>query len=331
MALAELSIINRFFRPLAGEGAFGLRDDAALVRTPEGRDLVVTADMVAENVHFLPDDPPSTVAQKALRVNLSDLAAKGADPLGYLLGAGFGASVDEAWIAGFAEGLRADQARFGLALLGGDTIEVRGGSVFSITAFGSAPAGRMVHRFAGRPGDTLYVSGAIGGATAGLALLKGRSGAWDGLAAADRDALVRRYRVPEPRVELAATLREFASAAMDVSDGLVGDCDKLAAASGCAAALDAELVPVPGSLLDIRDAGLLAELLTGGDDYEILAAVPPEHEAEFLKAAERSTIPVARIGALRNGSGLTDVRFQGRPLALQGRAYEHGQSGGHGD
>ena len=321
----ELSIIERYFRPLAGEGAFGLRDDAARLTLPDGFDLVVTADMLAENVHFLPGDPPDSVARKALRVNLSDLAAKGAAPMCYMLSAGFGAGVDERWIADFAAGLAADQAAFGVELLGGDTIHVRDGSIFSITAFGAVPAGRMVHRSGGRPGDALYVSGTIGAATAGLALLQGRAGAWDDLAAAEKAALVGRYRVPEPRTGLANAVAEFASAAMDVSDGLVGDCDKLAGASGCRATVEAERVPIPESVSRRADEALVAALLTGGDDYEILAAVPVGNEAAFRHAASAARVAVSRIGELSEGAALTDVRFQGRPLPLQNRAYEHGR------
>ena len=158
----ELSIIDRFFRPLAGEGAFDLRDDAGVIAPPPGHELVVTTDMVARSVHFL-DDPPDTIAKKALRVNLSDLAAKGATPLGYVLSIGLSPEIDEAWLAGFAEGLRDDQAAFSIKLLGGDTIAVPDRTVVAITAFGLVPTGRMVRRSGGRPGDRLYVSGTIGG------------------------------------------------------------------------------------------------------------------------------------------------------------------------
>jgi thiamine-monophosphate kinase len=213
LAADELAIIDRYFRALAGEGGFKLLDDAARLTVPADSDLVVTTDMVAIGVHFLPEDPPDTVARKALRVNLSDLAGKGARPLAYVLGAGLPAGVGESWLEGFADGLRHDQSRFGVSLLGGDTITVAAGPVISITAFGVAPKGRMVHRFGGKPGDSLYLSGSIGGAALGLALLKGRPGPWTGLEAPNRDALVERYRVPEPRVALAGPIAEFASAA----------------------------------------------------------------------------------------------------------------------
>jgi thiamine-monophosphate kinase len=324
----ELAIIERYFRPLAGEGAFGLRDDAAQLSVPPDCDLVVTKDMIAVGTHFLPDDPPETIARKALRVNLSDLTAKGAKPLAYMLGAGFGRNVDEAWLAAFASGLRGDQQLFSIRLLGGDTISVAAGPVISITAFGAVPSGRMVHRFGGQPGDALYVSGTIGAAAAGLALLKGTRGVWDRLGSKAHDALVGRFRVPEPRVGLAAALTEFASAAMDVSDGLVGDCDKLAAASSCTATIEADRVPLPTGLAGSRDESLLAVLLTGGDDFEVLAAVPPRNEAGFTAASRQMDIDVTRIGSLREGQGMTEVLFEGRALSFQRRSFVHGRGQG---
>jgi len=318
----ELTIIDRYFRPLAGEGGLGLLDDAANLRVPPGLDLVLTKDMIASGVHFLADDPPETIARKALRVNLSDLAAKGASPIGYLLGVCFASDLEERWIAAFARGLRIDQELFGIELLGGDTISAPAGPVISITAFGTVPTGRMVHRSGGRPGDLLFVSGTIGDGAAGLALLRRKTGPWDGLGADQRDRLVSRYRVPEPRLRLAPALLEYASAAMDISDGLVGDCDKLAWASGCSATIEAERVPLPFPLG--ADDTQLATLLTVGDDYEILAAIPPRSEPGFREAAAEAGVPVTRIGALTKERGPTEVRFRGRPLPLHRRAYVHG-------
>jgi thiamine-monophosphate kinase len=322
--LDELSIIDRFFRPLAGEGAFGLLDDAAQIAVPSESELVVTTDMIAEGVHFLPGDPPDTIAKKALRVNLSDLAAKGAKPLSYVLSLGISREVDEGWLAGFASGLRSDQETFGISLLGGDTIGVLGGVVASITAFGLTPKGRMVHRMGGNTGDALFATGTFGRSNVGLAILKREAGPWDALSAEDSAAFVECYRVPEPRVTLAPALAAFASAAMDVSDGLVGDCDKLAAASGCSARIDADRVPfaVPVG----GDPALAARLLTGGEDFEILAAVSPAKEDGFCAAAEAAGIPVTRIGALAGGNAPAEVLFRGAPLRLSRRAYVHGQS-----
>jgi thiamine-monophosphate kinase len=321
----ELTIIDRYFRPLAGEGAFRLFDDAGRLGLSPDWDVVVTADMIAAGVHFLPDDPPDTIAGKALRVNLSDLAAKGARPLSYTLSLGVSAELGERWLANFAEGLRRDQDRFGIGLLGGDTISVAQGPVIAITAIGLAPKGKMVHRFGGSAGDALYVSGVIGAGAAGLALLKRNPGPWDELSPERREELVRRFRLPEPRVSLAAALADFAAASIDVSDGLVGDCDKLAAASRCSAEIHADAVPFPAGLDVSHDEAMLARLLTGGDDYEILAAVPRENEAGFRRAAQAANVPVARIGALTPGSAPTEVLVDGRPLELTRRSYVHGR------
>lgn len=324
-ALDEFSIIKRYFRPLAGEGAFGLLDDAARFDPPPDCDLVVTTDMVVSRIHFLPGDPPDTVAQKALRVNISDLAAKGAEPLAYVLTIGISPEVDADWLARFAQGLRADQDRFGIRLLGGDTVFAPEGPLVSITTFGAAPRGRMVHRHTGRPGDLLFVSGTIGMATLGLAILKDEKGPWESLGAEARDTLVQRYRVPEPRTALAGALVECASAAMDISDGLVGDCDKLAAGAGCSAVIEADRVSVPLPVGSDDDA-LFGRLLSGGDDYEILAAVPPEKASEFSRLAAEADVPVARVGVLREGQEPTEVVHSGRSLKLPKRAYVHGQT-----
>ena len=328
MAPDEISVIDRFFRPLAGEGGLNLLDDAARLRIGPDDELVVTVDMIAVGMHFLPADPPDTVAKKALRVNLSDLAAKGAAPLGYLLSLGLHAGADETWLAAFSAGLRDDQQQFGIHLLGGDTIAVSSGPVISITALGTVAKGRMVHRFGGRPGDALYVSGTIGAGVAGLALIRGEAGPWDRWSDADRAKAVSRWRVPEPRVALSPAVRDWASAAMDVSDGLVGDCDKLAAASGCVAVIEAENVPIPGEPSAMEAHNSFGILLTGGDDYEILAAVPPENEASFKSGAEAAGVPVTRIGSLREGSGPTEVLLRGEALAFAQRSFVHGRSGG---
>lgn len=323
MPLDELKIIDRYFRPLAGEGSFGLFDDAARLEVPPDADLVVTTDMIASTIHFLPDDPPETVAKKALRVNLSDLAAKGAKPLAYVVSFGISDAIEEDWLRAFADGLSQDQREFGIVLLGGDTIDAPGGAVVSVTAFGLAPKGGMVHRTGGRAGEVLYVSGTIGAGAAGLALLKGTAGPWQALSRERKNALIRRYRVPEPRVALAAALSEFASAAMDVSDGLVGDCDKLAAASGCSAVIEAERVPLPEGIP--ADEPVLARLLTAGDDYEVLAAVSPARSAAFERRAQAAGVPVARVGSLAPGKDPPQVLFKGRMLPLTRRAFVHGR------
>ncbi|SEP98939.1 thiamine-phosphate kinase [Faunimonas pinastri] len=326
MAIGEFDLIRRYFRPLAGEGAFDLTDDAAILQLGPGEELVVTADMVAAGVHFLPDDPADTIARKALRVNLSDVASKGAKPAGYIMTVAFPRDVEEGWIAEFCRGLAEDQREFDTRLLGGDTIGIASGLTVSITAFGKVPAGEMVHRFGGRPGDRLYVSGEIGCGAAGLRLLLGET-ILGPLPPAARQRLIGRYRVPQPRTALAEAVRACASAAMDVSDGLIGDCDKLVAASGCGAVIHADSVPLDPDLVTVaKDDSVLAALLTGGDDYEILAAVPPEDEERFRFMAARAGIAVTRIGELVEEAGAVEVLRGGRPMDLARRSYDHGRT-----
>ena len=243
-ASGEDSLIARYFRPLATDpGAFGLTDDAAVLKAL-GEDIVVTTDAIVEGVHFLPDDPPQTIAQKALRVNLSDLAAKGATPAGFVLTLAL-RRVDDSWLTAFARGLGEDTSAFNCPLLGGDTVSTPGPLMVSITAFGRVAPGKMIHRSGARPGDHVVVTGTIGDAALGLDILKkGRVAAAFANDAASRDMLVGRYRVPQPRNVLASAIRAHAHAAMDVSDGLAGDLAKLCAASAVSAAIELAAIPL---------------------------------------------------------------------------------------
>jgi thiamine-monophosphate kinase len=323
----EFSLIERFFRPLAGEGAFGLADDAARLEPVAGFDQVVTSDMIASGVHFLADDPPDTIARKALRVNLSDLASKGADPHAYILNIALGPEIDDAWLAGFSAGLAEDQGRFGIHMLGGDTIATNAPCVIAVTAIGFVPARQMVHRFDAEPGDALYVSGTVGAATVGLDLLADPASPWHGLDAQTKQTCISRYRVPEPRVGLSEVLRNHARAAMDISDGLVGDADKMAAASGCTGTIMFEDIPLEPGLRELARTDQHAALITGGDDFEILASIAPENESGFVEAASAKGISVCRIGHLAQGKGAVQVMQSGREMALgDRRAYVHRNS-----
>ncbi|MBN9025943.1 MAG: thiamine-phosphate kinase, partial [Rhizobiales bacterium] len=262
-------MIARYLRPLAEDpGAFGLTDDAALMRPEPGFDLVLTKDMVAAGVHFFPDDPPESIARKALRVNLSDLAAKGANPVGYLLGLALPADWTEDWMAGFSAGLGDDQQRYGIPLLGGDTVKSPDGLMLSITALGQVPAGRIVRRSGAEVGDLIVVSGTIGDAALGLRL---RLGTLDGAAAGEGAShLLDRYLHPQPRLGLAEAVRDHAHASLDISDGLIGDLSHVTRASGVSAVVDAARIPLsqPARALVERDLTAFASVLTGGDDYE---------------------------------------------------------------
>ncbi|MDA9422650.1 MULTISPECIES: thiamine-phosphate kinase [Bradyrhizobium] len=326
---AEDALIARYFKPLATDpGAFGLVDDAAVLSS-SGDDIVVTTDAVVEGVHYLAEDPPDTIARKALRVNLSDLAAKGAMPAGFVLTLAL-RSQEDAWLRPFADALGADAKNFACPLLGGDTVSTPGPQMISITAFGRVPRGRMVGRTGARPGDRILVTGTIGDAGLGLDVLRG--GAAAGALTSDpaaRDFLVSRYRVPQPRNVLAQAVRDHATAAMDVSDGLAGDLTKLCAASGVSASVDVTSVP-----LSAAAAGLLASnvvgieaLLAGGDDYEVLCTVPPAQSDALIAAGRTMGVAVTAIGTIVEG--YERPRFldgQGQELLLTRLSYSHFQS-----
>jgi thiamine-monophosphate kinase len=325
-ASGEDSLISSYFKPLATEpGAFNLVDDAAILKA-SGDDIVVTTDAVVEGVHFLSGDPSDAVARKALRVNLSDLAAKGATPAGFVLTLALRAA-DDAWLEPFARGLGEDAALFGCPLLGGDTVSTPGPLMISITAFGRVPAGKMVLRSGAKPGDRVVVTGTIGDATLGLAILRGGAVATS-LAddAAARQMLVGRYRVPQPRTALARVVREHASAAMDVSDGLAGDLVKLCAASGVSAAIDAPSIPLSTAAATLLARGTVGieTIVSGGDDYEILCAVPENQFHGFAEAARLAGVAVTSIGTVIAGASIPKfLDAQGREIALPRLSYSH--------
>lgn len=308
----EFALIARHFRPLAGPGALDLGDDAAVFAPPAGRELVVAADAMVEGVHFLPGDPPDLVGRKLLRTNLSDLAAMGATPLGYLMTVSAPRTTPEAFFAGFAAGLAADQAAFGVFLLGGDTTSTPGPISLSLTILGHVAPGRAMRRVGARPGDGLWVSGTIGDGALGLLAARGEIPDPDGY-------LAGRYRLPTPRLALGAAVAGLAHAGMDVSDGLVQDTGHLCRAAGLACEIQAGLVPLSPPA---RAARRLALCLTGGDDYELLLAVPPEAEAA-LRAAAGAT-PLTWIG--RFGPGAPEVTVcgpDGAPLVLERPGWSH--------
>lgn len=323
---AEDSLIARYFKPLATDpGAFGLVDDAAILSS-SGDDIVVTTDAVVEGVHYLATDPPDTIARKALRVNLSDLAAKGATPAGFVLTLAL-RSKEDSWLRPFADALGEDVKTFACPLLGGDTVSTPGPQMISITAFGRVPKGRMVGRTGARPGDCILVTGTIGDAALGLDVLTGGTVA-TALTSdpAARDVLISRYRIPQPRNLLAQAVRDHATAAMDVSDGLAGDLNKLCAASGVSAIVDVPSVP-----LSAAAAGLVASnticvetLLAGGDDYEVLCTVPPAESDALITAGRVTGLAVTAIGTIV--AGHERPRFldgQGQELVLKRLSYSH--------
>ena len=315
----EFALIARHFRPLAGDGALDLGDDAALLTPPEGQQLVLAADALVEGVHFLPDDPPGMIARKLLRVNLSDLAAMGAAPLGYLMTTAFTRGTPDSWIADFVAGLAEDQQRYGIAVLGGDTVATPGPACFSLTIIGTVPPGQALHRRGARIGDEVWVSGSIGDGALGLRVLQGS------LAAYAEGHLARRYHLPEPRLALGQALRGVARAAMDVSDGLVQDLGHLCRAAGCGAEITADAVPLSTAarVALAGDAALLPLILTGGDDYELLFATAPEDAVAVQAASIKAGVPVARIGRFIAGEGVVVRDASGATIMLPQGGWSH--------
>ena len=324
----EERLIARYFAPLAKHpGALGLSDDAAAITPPAGCDLVLKTDGIVGGVHFFPDDPPEMVAKKALRVNLSDLAAKGATPIGFLLTLALPGEIGGAWLAPFARGLGADAQAFGCPLLGGDTDRTGGPITISIAAVGAVPHGKMVRRAGAKAGERVVVTGTIGDAALGLRLRRDASAAprW-GLTPEQRDHLEARYLVPEPRTAIAEILRAHASAAMDVSDGLAGDLGKLCRASGVGAEIAAARVPLSNGARAAlaQEPALIETILTGGDDYEVVACVPAGKVETLRQQASAAGVAVTEIGAVTAGQGT--ARFlgpDGRPLVFRQPSFSH--------
>jgi len=318
--MTEDDLIARHFAPLAGEGGLGLLDDAARIASIPDHDLLITCDALVAGVHFFANDPADSIASKALRVNLSDLAAKGATPRGFVLALAL-PKQDEAWLTSFARGLKRDIDAFAFPLLGGDTVKTPGPLMVSVTAFGSVPQGRMVPRTGARAGDALYVTGTIGDAALGLLERQGKISAGQGGA-----HLVSRYLMPVPRNVLAPALLEHAHAAMDVSDGLIGDLAKMMRVSGVTAEVRLADVPLSAGARSVvfMDEALFTRAMTGGDDYEILASIPSQKAQAFEAAAEALGVVVTRIGEVRAGTEApTFLLADGRALNVVGGAYSH--------
>lgn len=302
----EFDLISRLLRPLAmTPEALGLVDDAALLIPRPGQRLAVSADILQAGVHFFPDDPPASIAKKALRVNLSDLAAMGAEPYGYFLSLGLPQGTDEAWLRRFSDGLAEDQQTYRIALMGGDTTRTLGPLSLNITALGWVPEGQALHRRGAQAGDLLYVSGNLGDAALGLR--------------EPSSPARERYLHPQPRVTLGMDLRGVATAAMDVSDGLLQDAGHLAAASGVALVIEAAKVPLSAEVRTAIDAGCftLHDALIGGDDYELLFTAPAH-------APLPEGVQLTCIGHTEAGEGVRVIDAQGAPLAQGGYRHHFG-------
>jgi len=311
---SEFGIIGRHFRPLAGPGALDLEDDAAVFAPPPGRELVIAADAMVAGVHYLPDDPAAGVARKLLRVNLSDLAAMGAVPLGYLLTVSAPTDTPDGWFADFAAGLAADQAAFGVTLLGGDTTSTPGPITLSLTIIGHVAPGTAIRRRGARPGDEVWVTGTIGDGALGLAVSLGKL--------ADPTGYLReRYCVPSPRLGL--PLAGVVTAAIDVSDGLLQDLGHLCRLAGCGAEIEANRVPLSDAAR-AAGPGWLAQCLGGGDDYEVLMAVPAGRGEALATACAALGVPLTRIGRFTEGRiAVTVVDAAHQPMTVARHGWSH--------
>jgi thiamine-monophosphate kinase len=316
----EFERIAKFFKPLALEPfALGLTDDAALITPPPGMDLVVTTDTLVAGVHFFVDDPPAAIARKSLRVNLSDLAAKGADPFVYTLVLTLPSSVDDDWLAAFAAALGEDQRAYGIGLVGGDMSATPGPLSITIGAFGLVPSGAMLKRSGARGGDTLFLTGSLGDAALGLLVAKGEA-TTSPLHAA---FLLDRYRHPQPRVSTGRRLRGLATAALDVSDGLLADAAHIGRAGRVDLVIESAALPLSAAARTLveSDFRLFDTIVTGGDDYEILFTAPESVAPALRVVAAETGIAVTAIGEVRRAEGEGSVTLLdsfGRPVELGG-------------
>ena len=315
----EFDFIRTRLGPLTRNhaAALGLSDDAAVLDPPTGCQLVLACDTLVSGVHFRTGDAPDVAAARAMRSNLSDMAAMGADPIGYLSALTWPRDVDPAWRDGFAAGLAAEQDRFGVPLLGGDTTSTPGPMTVTLSLIGKVPRGAALTRAGAADGDDVWVSGTIGDAALGLAVLEGESGI--------PKALTARYTHPEPRLALGRSLRGLASAAIDISDGLLADAGHVAETSGLSITIEAGTVPLSEAArtwLAGAGEGGLARLVTGGDDYELLFTAPRAHR-DAIAALVRGDRPLTRIGRAETGSGVVCRDASGRLLQTDRAGFTH--------
>ena len=312
----EFELIARHFTQPVRRAALGVGDDCALLRVRPGMELAVSSDMLVEGRHFLSTVAPERLGHKALAVNLSDLAACGAEPLAFTLALALPRG-DDAFAAGLARGLFALADAHGIELVGGDT--TAGPLNICITVFGEVPAGRALLRSGARAGDDLWVSGVLGDARLALEVFRGRVV----LGGDDFERVRRAMELPQPRVALGLALRGVASSAIDLSDGLAGDLGHVLARSGVAAVVELDALP-RSTTLAAQPAALQQEcLLAGGDDYELLFTAPPAQRAAVLAAGRTAGVAVTRCGRIEAGSGLAVVDCAGNALAAAWRGFDH--------
>ena len=320
----EFSRIANVFAPLAEgyPGAFGLSDDAAVMQLSAGHELVVTTDTLIEGVHFLTDGEPGSIAAKLLRVNLSDLAAMGARPIGYTLNIALPSEIEDKWLEAFAAGLASDQTEFSVTLIGGDSVTTSGPIALTMTAFGDVPQGSALRRSGAKVGDIVYVSGTVGDGAVGLAVALGEL---ETLSTKDKDYLLQRYTKPEPRVALGQRLLGVANAAIDVSDGFVADLGHIANCSGVSIEVEPDKIPLSGAVKVALDQSVVSmdRLLTGGDDYELAVSVPEEARSVMAALANYLTLPLTEVGRVCVGIGVRVLDKNGTDITPVKKGYVH--------
>ncbi len=320
----EFDVIRTYLKPLAQglEGALDLEDDAALLSPSTGREFVISTDALIAGVHFFNDDPPDLIARKSLRVNLSDLAAMGADPECYSLALALPTDLDEKWLAAFCSGLDQDQQEYGIHLSGGDTTTTPGPLTIAVTAIGSVPIGKAIKRSTAKAGDDIWVTGTIGDAALGLQRIKDNPKQSEDLA---QDDLVKRYWLPDPKLSIAPLLRELVTAAADVSDGLVADLNHICAASKLGAIVNADDVPVSQNAVEFMETreGSISDLVTGGDDYELLFVANRENRHQINELSARANTRITLIGEMTAEGKLIVVDTDNQPMPFSIQGYRH--------
>ncbi|MGB0719101.1 MAG: thiamine-phosphate kinase [Bdellovibrionales bacterium] len=317
----EFELVQTYFKPLTMDRAEagGLVDDAAILNIPEGFDLVVSSDTLNAGVHFMKSFTPAQIAHKCLRVNLSDMAAMGAEPYCYQLNLAFSDKPDAAWARDFAGALMADQREFGVFCSGGDTTVTDGPLLVSMTMTGLVPTGRAVKRGGAKPGDMLVVSGAIGQAVIGLKIMLGV------LEVDAPEDFIAASCKPSPRTPISGVVAKYAHAAIDISDGFLSDVGHICAASGVGACIEAEAIPFTPATQKLLNSGQvdLETLLSGGDDYELALAVPPDAVDVFIAAAAQCGVQTRVVGVFETGGGVRVLDANGQEMAFQNTGWTH--------
>jgi len=334
--VSEFDLIDRYLKPLAATapGAFALTDDAAVLPdAPDAHAWVVTKDALSVGTHMLANDPPKTMAQKAVRVNLSDLASMGAKPACVFMALALGEDTSESFVREFVQGLVEDLSSYDVSLMGGDIIRQNGPFLVSITAMGLVPKDSVLRRAGAKPGDDVWVSGTMGDAALGLLLARdGCSDHWSQLSKSDAGSLMERFRVPQPRTSLGVALRGIATSCIDVSDGLYADLGHVCRASGVACQIEQDRLPLSDAahaILDIDASTVRSAQLGGGDDYELCFTAPETARAEIERNSGEFAVKVTRIGKVSTSGDaaaekpVTVVDAAGQEVDITRAGYEH--------